>query len=53
LLGSLFNTEDGGDMFLRNVGAVSELYAVTTQMTVFFTVAGAGPARITDIDRFL
>jgi hypothetical protein len=30
----LFDPEDGSDMFLQSVGALSELHGVTTQKTV-------------------
>jgi hypothetical protein len=35
LLGLLFDPEDGGDLFLRNV---TEIHGVTTQKTVLFIV---------------
>jgi hypothetical protein len=37
-LSFLFNPEDGSDMFLQSVGALSELHGVTTQKAVLPTV---------------
>jgi hypothetical protein len=37
-LSLFFDPEDGGGMFLQNMGHVSELHSVTTQKPTFFTV---------------
>jgi hypothetical protein len=36
MVGLLFGLEDGDDIFNRSVGALSEVYGVITNWTVFF-----------------
>jgi hypothetical protein len=39
LFGLSFKAANGGDMFLRNIGALSELHDVTTSKPVFVIIA--------------
>jgi hypothetical protein len=53
LLGLLFNAEDGGDMFLRNIGWLSTNYnGIISQKTELFTIITLGttnPTKITPV----